>query len=163
MQNQLQDLQENLHRDIPLTKHLKLSVSSYNTSYLVLHAPLAENSNHMGTAFAGSLISVVTLAGWSMLWFVLKELGIEGEIVIQDSVCNYQAPVTQDFHAFCYKPTSAQIHKFAQMLIKRGKARLELQAEIIESGEVRVSFTGRYVVLSKAPARQAFTLGRASA
>lgn len=146
MYNQLQVLQESLYRDIPLTRHLKLHMNSYDAQRLKICAPLTENSNHVGTAFAGSLNSVVTLAGWSMLWLLLKELGVDGEIVIQDSTCNYLEPVTKDFYACCYKPDSEQVRKFEKTLKKRGRARLELQAEIIEDGVVRVSFKGRYVV-----------------
>lgn len=149
MYNQLQALQESLYRDIPLTRHLKLSLNSYDAHCLKIRAPLTENSNHVGTAFAGSLNSVVTLAGWSMLWLTLKELHLDGQIVIQDSTCNYLGPVTKDFYACCYKPDSEHIRQFEKVLKKKGKARLELHAEIIEDGVIRVSFKGRYVVQAR--------------
>jgi len=146
LKNLLQELQETLYVDIPLTKHLALKVDTYDNERLVLRAPLAQNINHKGTAFAGSLNAVVTLSGWGLLWLVLKEIGVRAVIVIQDSTSNYLLPVKDDFSACCYKPDEAQIARLKQMLLKKGRARLELKAEIIADQKVAVTFQGRYVV-----------------
>ncbi|WP_151757432.1 YiiD C-terminal domain-containing protein [Dictyobacter vulcani] len=144
--DQLQELQALLYKEIPITKHLHLTVGAYNEHALRLDAPLAENVNHAGTAFGGSLSALLTLAGWSMAWFVLQESKLSGEIVIQDSSCKYLRPVKQDFSAICYRPPAAQIIRFDKMLRTHKKARLELQAEIHESNTLSVTFQGRYVV-----------------
>lgn len=146
MQDQLRELQETLFLDIPITKHLGVLVEKYDGRGVILSAPLRSNVNHKETAFAGSLNALVTLAGWSMLWLMLKELEIDGEIVIQDGAISYLLPVTRDFSARCGKPDLEQVERFEQMLRKRGKARLELCAEIWEDDEMAVSFKGRYVV-----------------
>ncbi|HLZ61866.1 MAG TPA: thioesterase domain-containing protein [Ktedonosporobacter sp.] len=146
MKNLLEELQETLYTDIPLTKHLAITVDSYDDERLLLKAPLAQNINHKGTAFAGSLNAVVTLAGWGLLWLVLKEMGVRAVIVIQDSASNYLLPVKSDFSACCYRPDSGQIARMKQMLLMKGRARLELKAEIVADLKVAVSFQGRYVV-----------------
>ena len=147
MVNPVQELQKTLEHEIPLTQHLGLQVVSYDKKGLTLRAPLAPNINHKRTAFAGSLNSVVTLAGWGLLWLMLQELELPARVVIQDSSCSYRRPVSNDFSAFCHKPEAAQIARLAESLKKRGKARIELNVEIRNASAVAVSFTGRYVLL----------------
>ncbi|GCE45681.1 thioesterase domain-containing protein [Thermosporothrix hazakensis] len=153
MQELLQELQRTLLTSIPFTQHLHLTVQRYDTQGVALAAPLEGNSNHAGTAFAGSLNALVTLSGWGMLWLLLKELALDGEIVIQDSHCDYRVPVTRDFTAFCYKPDPAAVARFGKVLRARGKARLEIQSVIYEDDRVAVAFSGRYVVQQRVPRR----------
>ncbi|GLV54520.1 hypothetical protein KDH_13670 [Dictyobacter sp. S3.2.2.5] len=146
MQDSLRELQTLLNTEIPITRHFNLKVGAYDERVLRLDAPLAENVNHAGTAFGGSLSALLTLAGWSMLWFMLQEYGLQGEIIIQDSTCRYLAPVTKDFSAYCYRPTNEQLGRFENMLRAHRKGRLELMADIREGDIQSVSFVGRYVV-----------------
>lgn len=146
MEENLQELQDLLYRQIPITQHIRLTVRAYNGQMLCLDAPLAENVNHTGTAFGGSLSALLTLAGWSMMWFLLREYHLDGEILIQDSDCKYLKPVNTDFSACCYRPPAADIQRFVKMLRRHGKARLELWAEIRDGDAIAVTFTGRYVV-----------------
>lgn len=146
MQDHLFELQSTLYKEIPITRHFNLTVGSYDERCLRLDAPLAANINHAGTAFGGSLSSLVTLAGWGIVWFIMREQRLEGEIVIQDGSCNYLRPVTHDFSAYCYKPEASQIVRFERMLRSHGRARLELEATILDEDKVAVSFRGRYVV-----------------
>lgn len=145
MKDRLRELQETFYKDIPITKHLGITVDSYDDERLTLRAPLEENINQKNYAFAGSLNALVTLAGWGLLWLVLKELDITAKIVIQDSVISYLLPVTRDFSARCCKPDLLQIAKFENTLRKRRKARLELSVEIYQGEQVAVSFKGHYV------------------
>lgn len=149
MKDLLQELQETFFTEIPITQHIGISVASYDNRCLTLSAPLERNINHQRTAFAGSLNALVTLAGWGMLWIILKELGMTAVIVIQDSSSNYLRPVTGDFAASCYKPDQGQLAKLKNMLKKKGVARLELRAEIRQGQDVAVAFKGRYVVYLK--------------
>jgi thioesterase domain-containing protein len=147
MEHLLLELQETLWQEIPVTRHLGITVESYDGQRLVLSAPLAQNINHKGTAFAGSLNALVTLAGWSQLWLILKERQLHGKIVIQDSTNNYLLPVQNDFRACCDRPSPAQITRLENTFRKHNRARIELQAEIYDGAELAVSFKGRYVVL----------------
>lgn len=143
----MQALQTTFDHEIPITREIGIRVAHYDGKQLALTAPIERNINHKATAFAGSLNSVVTLAGWGMIWLLLKELDIAGTIVIQDSANHYRRPVTQDFTAICHRPGPEQVRQFAHMLREKGRARLELQANIHEHGVLVMSFQGRYVAL----------------
>jgi len=142
----LRALQATLEAEIPITGAIGLRVAGFEAGALMLAAPLAPNINHKDTAFAGSLNAVLTLAGWSMLWLIARRAGIPAKVVIQDSAIRYLRPVAQDFAAECSLPERAELDRFLLMLRRKGRARMELAAEIRADGELKVAFSGRYVV-----------------
>ncbi len=123
MQEQLQELQKTLYAQVPLSEHVRVSVQSYDTKSFRLDAPLAGNSNPSGTGFGGSLNVTLTLAGWCLIWFVVQELKLESqaEIIIHDSTCKYQLPITKDFSAYSYRPSEEQIERFEKTLRTKGR------------------------------------------
>lgn len=141
----LKELERTLHEDIPITTQLGITVLEYEADSLALKAPLDANINHKGTAFAGSIYAVATLAGWGLIWLLLREAEIAARIVIQESSIRYRLPITQDMVAICSKPSPARLEQFFVMLRRKGIARLELQTQIREGGHTAVEFTGRYV------------------
>ena len=143
-------LKKTLRKESPATRRLGIEPARCNDKVLVLKAPFAPNRNDKGTAFAGSLSAVVTVAGWSAVWLALRDAGLQGVIVIQDSTIRYLRPVTRDFEACASRPTPTQRVRLLAALRRHGKARIELRAVIREGGADAVTFTGRYVVwLSK--------------
>jgi thioesterase domain-containing protein len=143
----IRKLQEVLDHEIPLTRHIGMVVERYDGASLSLRAPLAPNTNHKATAFAGSLNAVATLAGWGLVWLILREQDLRGTIVIHESSTQYRLPVREDFAATCRKPDAQQLAQFAATLRRKGKARLALSVEIGDGEQVAMSFSGRYVVL----------------
>jgi thioesterase domain-containing protein len=144
------ELQKVLHHEIPLSRQMGLSVHQYDGACLALRAPLAPNVNHKATAFAGSLNAAMTLAGWGTAWLVLREHGLHGIIVIQESTTRYLLPVGNDFTATCHMPAAEEIERFLAGLRRRGKARLPLTVDILDGGgRVAVAFTGNYVAFAQ--------------
>jgi thioesterase domain-containing protein len=141
----LRALQDTLASEIPISAAIGLKVSGFAAGALMLTAPLSPNINHKDTAFAGSLNAVLTLAGWSMLWLIAYSAGMPAKVVIQDSTIRYLRPVAHDFAAVCRLPERTEVERCLLMLRKKGKARMELVAEIREAGELAVAFGGRYV------------------
>lgn len=144
------ELQEVLHHEIPLSRQMGLMVERYDGGCLSLRAPLAPNINHKATAFAGSLTAAATLAGWGTVWLMLRENGLRGTIVIQESTTRYLLPVGGDFVATCRAPASDEGARFLAGLRRRGKARIRLTTAILTDasdgdGKVAVAFTGHYV------------------
>ena len=143
-------LKKKLRTEIPATRRLGIEPGRCADGTLVLKAPLAPNRNDKGTAFAGSLSAVATLAGWSAIWLAVRDAGLAGTIVIQDCAIRFLRPVTRDFEARCPKPAPAQLARFLAALRKHGKARLKLRIAIQQRRLDAVTFAGRYVVwLSK--------------
>lgn len=140
-------LQAVLDHEIPLCRAIGIAVLRYDAAGLTLAAPIAANTNHKATAFAGSLNAVATLAGWGLVWLLLRERGLHATIVIQESEARYQLPVRGDFEARCALPSAADIEQLTEGLRRKGKARLKLTIEILDGMRTAVTFTGRYVAI----------------
>ena len=144
----LGELQAILEREIPMCAQMGIRVHDGNADGLVMRLPLSPNRNHQQTAFAGSLNALCTIAGWGSVYLLLRELGLEGNIVIRRSTIRYQEPVASpEIFARCH-PVSADARQyFLEMLGDKGQAKLDLTVEIAGAEGAAVSFSGSYVVL----------------
>ena len=138
-------LEHTLHSEIPLSQAMGIRVANYDGASLRLIAPLAPNINHKSTAFGGSLYSLAVLCGWGLLHIKLAEMGFKKHIVIQDGHIHYLLSVNTDMQAECRLNESA-FERFTQTLKKHDRARLALNASILQHGRTAVTFTGSYVV-----------------
>lgn len=141
----IDDLQTTLRIELPLTQHLGIKVSSVEPGQVTLAAPLAGNHNHTGSAFAGSINAIATLAGWSWVWAALRREGLSAQVVIQDSSIVYDRPVTTDFRATCVAPEPVALTRFLTALRRRGRGRITLHTEVADLAGPAAAFRGRYV------------------
>ena len=136
-----------LHKQIPITKEMILSVEEFNPSKVRIGAKLEPNINHMSTAFGGSINSVMAVCGWALVYSNMISLDADAQIVIQKSSIEYFKPINADFVAECELINNEKRERFFKTYKKLGKARLEIQVLIKEYQEVLVRFRGLYVVL----------------
>jgi thioesterase domain-containing protein len=142
-------LEETFRTEIPITRAMGIRVRHYDGTNLVLGAPLEPNVNDKGTAFGGSLFSLLVLAGWGLIHLKLKEEEIPGDIMIHESSINYSLPVTEPWEAHCRLPEAPAYAHFLEQFRARGRARLALEASIMVGSRVAVSFRGSYAVVRK--------------
>lgn len=140
-------LQELFHSKIPITRAMGVKVEDYGRERLTLSAPLAENINHLGTAFGGSQNALAVLAGYGLLWLELSDT--ECHVVIRRSSISYDRPVRGALvRATCSSPGKEVLAEFKRSFQQKGKARVTLSAHIEDSeGKVAVRFEGTYVAL----------------
>lgn len=143
-QRELAALAEKLREEIPVSQHLGIVPAEWDGTTLVLTAPLAVNVNHEGTAFAGSVHALATLAGWSAVWLSLRGAGLPARVVIQDSSMAYQRPIAEDFQARCSVPAPG-MERLRRALDRHGRGRIALGVEVHGGGPVLARFSGRYV------------------
>ncbi len=148
----LADLQGLIDAEIPMCGLMGVRVESFSDEALVMTVPLLENRNHQGTAFAGSLNALCTIAGWGMTHLETQPLDPEAVVVIRRSNIKYHRPVDSPvIVARCLRVTPEQRAYFAEMLAEKGQAKLDLTVEI-DHGQAedrpRVVFTGSYVSTS---------------
>jgi thioesterase domain-containing protein len=142
----LRQLHQTMRSQIPLTRAIGIRAVAYDRTGLSLSAPLARNINDKGTVFSGSLNAALTLAGWGLIWLLLREQLLSGAIVIQDSAIRYLQPVRRDFVARGQMPEPIEIEQLQSTLRRHSRARISVQAQIWEEDVLRVTFSGRYVV-----------------
>ena len=143
-------LQAFLDEHIPLTRAMQLRVVSLDETGLRLDAPLAPNVNDKGTAFGGSLASLLTLAGWGLLWSRCRKAGWACDIVIHRGEIRYRRPVNGVLRAHCPPPAAAAWQTFERELRDTGLARIALQPVVLDAdGGQAVRFACQYVAFDK--------------
>jgi len=139
-----------LHEMIPLAKAMGVGVEVSDERALTLLAPKEQNKNSLNTAFGGSLVSIATLAGYGVVWELMKnEKGAEKSewrIVVKESRAAYRRPVIGDLRAICERPAQAAIAEFKEALARYGQAKLNLRPRVIEPGQTAVDVTAAFVV-----------------
>jgi thioesterase domain-containing protein len=140
------ELESFLHEKIPLTLAMGVHVVECTDARIVLTAPLERNHNHLGTAFGGSLHTMATLSGYSLLWYLLREP--DAHIVIRESHMQYEKPVAGDIRAVCEAPSAAELGRLRDSLARKGKGRIELKSVVEGENAMAAKFRGVFVVLA---------------
>ena len=128
------DLLDFIRDKIPLARAMELSLVHYDDDRLGLAAPLAPNVNDKGCAFGGSLVSVMTLAGWALVELALQRRGAACDVFIGESTVRYLEPVWGDFRAEAQLADGAAWASFFNTLEARGKARIDIACRVPGSG-----------------------------
>lgn len=140
-----EDLRDYLYSQIPISKAMGVEINQANHSGVEVTAPLDPNSNHMDTAFGGSLGTLLILSGYAYLFHRMKMSGIECHVLIKESKINYLLPVREDLRAICTAPEEEDYAKFLSTFQRRGIARIILTAHI-ETIEGRAClFSGEFI------------------
>ncbi|NTV26811.1 MAG: hypothetical protein HGB01_11460 [Chlorobiaceae bacterium] len=140
-------LQEILTKAIPLTQAMGITVEHYTGRGLTILAPLANNFNHLGTAFGGSLYIATVLSSWGLLFLRLREAGVKGSIVIRKGNVEYLRPVTGDIYATGTMPSDEVFGEFLETFRETGKAKMTITAVINGDGGPAVKFEGLFALV----------------
>lgn len=140
-------LEDYLHRQIPLSASMQVSVRSASSDSVILRAPLEPNINHKSTVFGGSASAVAILAAWSLLHLRLSEEKIPCHLVIQSNRMDYDRPILGAFEAKATLPDPAAWPAFLNMLVRKKRARIDAQSVLLFDDAVAGRFEGRFVAL----------------
>jgi thioesterase domain-containing protein len=141
----VRSLVDYLRANIPLATYMDIRAGHTQPDSLTLEAPLTPNWNDKGTAFGGSLATLCTLGGWTMMSLICRELNCEVDIVIARSEIRYLRPVNEDpFVATAMRPELELVSQFGHELESTGWATLEFAVVVQDSGKDAVRFTGKY-------------------
>jgi thioesterase domain-containing protein len=137
-------------RNLPPLAAIQAGVEVYDGHRLRLTAPLAANVNDKGSAFGGSMTSLMTYAGWGLVVLQLQQAGVRADVFVADSTVRYLRPLYADLHAEAVLAPEQSWELFLATLVQRGRARIHLQARIIQAeGETMADLVGRYVAIAK--------------
>jgi len=140
-------LERYLHEEIPLSVAMGVRVRSATRQRVELEAPLGPNINHHETVFGGSAIAIATLAAWGLLHLRLDRERSLSRLVIQRSSMQYLKPIPGDFTAVCEFDDTTAWSRFVKTLERHGRARLGLQACIVQAARQSALFDGDFVAL----------------
>ena len=121
-------------------------VLAHDENGFILEAPVALNSNHLRTAFGGSINAVATLAAYGLLWLELRELSVH--VVVAESSIRFLRPVRETIHAICQRPNPEEWAAFRTRFAEKGKAQLTLRVSVVEEGTTAAEFEGVFIARS---------------
>ncbi len=135
---------------IPLVREMQVEVLGEAEGRLRLRAPLAPNVNDKGSAFGGSLASLMTLAGWALATRRLEVAGLEADVYVADSSLRYLAPLEDALLAEAWLE-EGDWAGFTRTFRQRGRARCRIAACVrLPGGGEAATFSGRFAALAKA-------------
>jgi thioesterase domain-containing protein len=137
------DAEQYFHQQIPITRAMGVRVVAHDENEFVVEAPVALNSNHLRTAFGGSINAVATLAAYGLLWLELREHGVH--VVVAESSIRFLRPVRETIRAICRRPDRDEWTAFRAKFGEEGKARITLQVNVVEEGRPAAEFEGIFV------------------
>lgn len=143
-------LEREILTHIPLARAMGLAVDAYDGDSLTVSAPLAPNVNDKGCAFGGSLVSVMTLAGWALVKLALDRHGKDCDIYVQDSDVRYLAPVWDDFTAVARLIDRESFASMFETLAGRGRARTRVRCLVpLADGSAAATLEARFVAIER--------------
>ncbi len=143
----LKALNEYIHREIPITRHMEFKACTISNTLVEIEAPLDPNINHRHSAFGGSLSSLGILSGWVLLLNYLQDENMNFNLVIQNSRTKYLKPALGKCTVCCELDSEKSLDIFLATLKRRGKARINLLASIYSDGIEVATHKGSYVAL----------------
>jgi len=133
-----------LFHDIAPAQSMQISVMDYSGKSLELAAPLAPNINDKGTAFAGSITSLLVLAGWGLVALRLQEAGMKAEVVVARSETDYKRPIRSDMQSMA-EATPEQIGQLISDLKENKRGSIQIKTELVSDGKTCATMTATYV------------------
>jgi thioesterase domain-containing protein len=134
------------HEQIPITRAMGVRVVGNGESGFTVEAPVALNSNHLRTAFGGSINAVATLAAYGLLWLELDNPAVH--VVVAESSMRFLRPVRETIRAICQRPGPDEWKAFREQFESAGKARIKLQVKVVEAEHTAAEFEGTFVARS---------------
>ena len=134
-----EELEQRIRDRIPIAAQMAFQVHDLQPNSIAVVGGGSENINIHGTAFAGSLYAICTLALWGL---VSSKLPQDATLVLAQANIHYRQPVVGDIDAHCVIPQD-RMDKFLAELLKRGRSHLDASVEVpgIEGPAVEYSGT----------------------
>ncbi len=120
------ELEQRIREGIPLAAQMDFRVLSLTDHSIRVRGGAAENVNVHGTAFAGSLYAIATLAAWGL---VRSRLPDGADLVMAEGTIRYLKPIVGELYADCQIEIGT-FNNFLSLLATRGKALIEAAVEM---------------------------------
>lgn len=132
-----------IKEQMPLAKAMDVRVVRLDENHVELTCPLAPNHNHLGSAFGGSLSTLMILAAYCRLFYMIDDTG---HVLLKSSSYEFFTPVHEELKAVCQSPSLEAREAFLNAYRKKGRARLTLTSEILlKDGTIAARMIGEFV------------------
>lgn len=134
---------------MPPVAAMRPEIAGADAGSLRLRAPLAAHVNDKGCAFGGSLVSLMTLAGWGVVTLALERADLQAEVFVASSEVRYRAPLFADLEAIA-EANEAELAAFVEAFRANGRASIDIEARVpLPDGGRACDMRSRYVAVAK--------------
>ena len=138
------------YQAMPPVAAMQLRIAGYDGAHLRLRAPLACHVNDKGCAFGGSLMSLMTLAGWGLVTLRLQQAGLAAEVFVAESQVRFRAPLFADLEAEAGLEEGTDFAALVARLHERGRFSAPVLARVrLPDGGVAAECSARFVAIAK--------------
>ncbi|MER2494322.1 bifunctional GNAT family N-acetyltransferase/thioesterase [Catenovulum sediminis] len=138
------ELQETWNKQIPISQAMGIKIHQYTGAQLEVRAALNANINMHNTMFAGSIYSMATLAGWGMVHLLVREAGLQGDIVLGKGEINYRKAIRGIPRARVHINDSVGE---LEPLKNNKKARLKMTVKLFDENKRCGEFIGDFYIM----------------
>lgn len=138
------ELQHTVHTTIPVSKHMGFTILSLSDQQIQVSAPLPQNINIHGTAFAGSIYTIATLTAWSLVYAILRDSGSGADLVLGEAQIKYKAPITAELSCQARISTPKRT-LFLQQLKQSGRSRIPIPVSVNINGAA--AWEGKFIAI----------------
>ncbi|GAA0209876.1 YiiD C-terminal domain-containing protein [Kangiella japonica] len=140
-------LESLVHQEIPITRALDIRIDELNENSIRVMAPFEANKNIHNTAFAGSIYTVATIAGWSLVTSMAIHHQLEGSVVLAKANIQYKKPINGDIVAECQVDNNHLIDSFIASFQRKNRARIELDINLVEDGAIKATLHANFALV----------------
>jgi thioesterase domain-containing protein len=137
------ELEQRIRDGIPIAAQMAFQIRELTGDKISVVGGGEENINVHGTAFAGSIYAIATLALWGLVNANLPE---GASLVLAEGSIRYRQPIVGEIEANC-SILPDEMSAFLQNLEKRGRSRLE--ARVIVAGPSGAAAEYRGIVFAR--------------
>jgi thioesterase domain-containing protein len=120
------ELEQRIRDGIPIARQMAFQVRDLQPDSIAVFGGGDENVNVHGTAFAGSLYTICTLALWGLVTARLPE---GATLVMVEGNIRYRQPVVGGIDAHCTIEQD-RMERFLSALLARGRSTLDANVEV---------------------------------
>ncbi len=134
----IQELEQRIRDGIPIAAQMDFRVQELTPTGIKVIGGGEENVNVHGTAFAGSLYAICTLALWGL---ISARLPSDAALVLAEGHIKYRQPIQGEILAHCDIP-GIKMDAFLSRLERQGKALLTATVRVPGSKGTAAEFEG---------------------
>lgn len=127
---------------------MNITVSREWNNGLELSAPFDCNRNDKGTAFAGSIASLLTLTGWALLTLKLHEQNLTADIMVVASDIQYTRAAKQELRAVA-EISDTELKCIRDDLKHRQRSRARLTISLRSGDTECATTTADYAIIQR--------------
>ncbi len=150
IKNKLIAFQEFLHKHIPISKEMGLTVLEYTGDTVKFKAPISLNINDKGSVFGGSGSSMMILTAWSLVKLNCEEKNIISDIVIHKNETVWHKAMYSDLIIEANFDTKYDFIKIKDKIKGKKHQRINCVIKLIDNnGDLFSTMAAKYVIIPK--------------